>query len=153
MVDIGTGAGFPGIILKIQNPELELTLAEPRPNRIQFLNDVIRELQLKKISVFGHKVTSNSFSSPVSMVITRALETIDKTILRSSGAVNVGTQLVFMKGPNVDQELKEALKLFGNYYQLKEDKAYNLPKSNQQRRLVTLECIKKPDSSFSRYKN
>jgi 16S rRNA (guanine527-N7)-methyltransferase len=97
MVDIGTGAGFPGIILKIQNPELELTLAEPRPNRIQFLNDVIRELQLKKISVFGHKVTSNSFSSPVSMVITRALETIDKTILRSSGAVNVGTQLVFMK--------------------------------------------------------
>jgi hypothetical protein len=58
-----------------------------------------------------------------------------------------------MKGPNVDQELKEALKLFGNYYQLKEDKAYNLPKSNQQRRLVTLECIKKPDSSFSRYKN
>ena len=47
MIDIGSGAGFPGIPLKIVNPSIRLTLCEPRPNRINFLNMVIEKIDRK----------------------------------------------------------------------------------------------------------
>src|SRR3954452_4738002 len=82
LLDIGTGAGFPGIPLKIRYPHLKLILAEPRPKRIEFLKEVIAELGLKNIEVFDHKVVSENFYQPVKGVITRAVEPIEKTLLR-----------------------------------------------------------------------
>jgi 16S rRNA (guanine527-N7)-methyltransferase len=136
IVDVGSGAGFPGIPLKILFPSLKMILAEPRPKRIEFLNEVIQELGLKDIEVFEHKVVSRSFTTPVKAVITRAVETMDKTALRTSGALEVGGQLIFMKGPNADDEIEEMKKRFGNAFTLILDKAYNLPKTEHQRRLV-----------------
>ena len=72
MIDVGSGAGFPGIPLKLVNPHIRLTLCEPRPNRINFLNMVIEKMGLKGIDVFGHKVTSRSMTLPVDGVISRA---------------------------------------------------------------------------------
>ena len=136
LLDVGTGAGFPGIPLKIRFPKLRITLAEPRPRRVAFLNEVINKLGLKGIEVFGHKVVSRSFHSPVSGVITRALETIDKTILRTSACLQRGGHLFFMKGPNTDAEIKEAEKRFSPDYALVDDIAYRLAKTTHQRRLV-----------------
>ncbi|NBW99575.1 16S rRNA (guanine(527)-N(7))-methyltransferase RsmG, partial [bacterium] len=63
LVDVGSGAGFPGIPLKILKPEIHMILAEPRPKRIEFLFEVIEELGLKHIEVFEHKVVSRSFTT------------------------------------------------------------------------------------------
>jgi 16S rRNA (guanine527-N7)-methyltransferase len=136
IVDVGSGAGFPGIPLKIRYPNLKMILAEPRPKRILFLNEVIQELGLKDIEVFEHKVVSRSFTSPVKAVITRAVETMDKTALRTSAALEVEGQLIFMKGPNADDEIKDMKKRFGNAFHLLSDKAYTLPDSPHERRLV-----------------
>ena len=102
LVDVGTGAGFPGIPLKIRYPHLKMVLAEPRPKRVAFLREAIAELGLKNVEVFEHKVSSRSFTQPMKGVITRAVETMDKTILRTSGCLEPGGYLVFMKGPGVD---------------------------------------------------
>ncbi|NBT57892.1 16S rRNA (guanine(527)-N(7))-methyltransferase RsmG [bacterium] len=136
IVDVGSGAGFPGIPLKILNPSLKMILAEPRPKRIEFLNEVISELGLKDIEVFEHKVVSRSFTTPVQAVITRAVETMDKTALRTSAALGMGGQLIFMKGPNADEEIKEMKSRFGSAFSLTLDKAYRLPDTDHQRRLV-----------------
>lgn len=143
VVDIGTGAGFPGVPLKIRYPNLEVILAEPRPKRIAFLNEVIRDLDLKNTTVFEHKVVSRSFTTPVKAVITRAVETLDKTFLRSSGAVRPGTQLIFLKGPNCDDEIQSVKKRFAGYFELINDTHYQLPGTQFDRRLVVYEC-KKP---------
>ncbi len=143
VVDIGTGAGFPGVPLKIRYPNLEMILAEPRPKRITFLNQVIKDVGLGQTTVFEHKVTSRSFTTPVKAVITRAVETIDKTLLRSSGAVKAGTQIIFLKGPNCDDEIQDVKKRFGDYYSLINDSHYSLPDTPFERRLVVYEC-KKP---------
>lgn len=136
LVDIGTGAGFPGIPLKIRYPHLKLILAEPRPKRIAFLKEAITELRLKNVEVFEHKVVSRSFTTPVKGVITRAVEDIEKTILRSSGCLENGGHLIFLKGPAVDPEITIAMKRFGYAFELVLNKTYKLPHSGHTRRLV-----------------
>ncbi len=144
IVDVGTGPGFPGIPLKIRYPHLKMILAEPRPKRVEFLHEVIRELGLKDIEVFEHRVVSQSLTTPVQAVITRAVETIDKTLLRTSASLVQGGQLIFMKGPNVDDEIREVRRRFGKAYELKLDQHYTLPFSTHHRRLVVYERTTAP---------
>lgn len=141
LLDIGTGAGFPGIPLKIRYPHVKMVLAEHRPRRVNFLNEVIRELGLKNVRVFDHKVVSRSFQEPVEGVITRALETIDKTLLRTSACLGVGGRLFFLKGPNVDPEIADVKRRFGDKFKLVQDEHYRLPGTEHERRLVVFEKI------------
>lgn len=141
LVDVGSGAGFPGIPLKILKPEIHMILAEPRPKRIEFLFEVIQELGLKNIDVFEHKVVSRSFTTPVQGVITRAVETMDKTALRTSAALQTHGHLIFMKGPNADEEIRDMQKRFPKAFRLVLDQAYSLPNTEHDRRLVVFEKI------------
>ena len=138
LVDVGTGAGLPGIPLKIRLPKLRLVLAEPRPKRIEFLKEACRELRLEGVEVFPHKVVSRSFTQPMKGAITRALEPIEKTVLRTSGCLGKGGLLVFLKGPAVQPEIETALARFGSAIELVVDKSYVLPGTRFQRRLVVL---------------
>ena len=137
MIDVGSGAGFPGIPLKLLNPQIRLTLCEPRPNRVDFLNKVITELGLKGIDVFGHKVTSRSMTIPVTGVISRAFELIEKTLPRLENCLVPGGRAFFMKGPAVKDELK-ALHPEDYGYTLTAAHYYTIPHSTQDRALVIL---------------
>lgn len=141
MIDIGSGAGFPGIPLKILNPEIQLTLCEPRPNRVNFLNMVIEKIGLKNIDVFGHKVTSHSMTLPIDGAISRAFELMEKTLLRLEHSLKVGGRVYFMKGPAVKDELK-TLNPDSYGYKLLSVHYYKIPNSTQQRALVILERIR-----------
>ncbi len=139
VIDVGTGAGFPGIPLKIRYPHLKIILAEPRPRRVEFLEEACRLLQFKNYEVFDHKVISQSFKKPVAAVITRALEEMDKTLLRTSACLQVGGKAIFLKGPNVDPEIHYVRKRFGDEFKLILDKAYNLAGTENERRLLVWE--------------
>ena len=140
MIDVGSGAGFPGIPLKLVNPRIRLTLCEPRPNRIEFLNMVIEKMGLKGIDVFGHKVTSRSMTIPVDGVISRAFELMEKTLPRIANALKVGGRGYFMKGPAVADELRTfhpedfGYKFAGKHF-------YTIPNSTQDRALIILERV------------
>ncbi len=140
MVDIGSGAGFPGIPLKIVNPEINLTLCEPRPKRVDFLNHVITKLELKNIDVFGHKVTSNSLNFPVNGVISRAFENMHKTILRIENSLEVGGIAIFMKGPAAKEELEQPL---DPRYKVEMAEFYTIPNSTQDRSLIVVKRMDK----------
>jgi 16S rRNA (guanine527-N7)-methyltransferase len=133
MVDIGSGAGFPGFPLKICNPHIHLTLCEPRPKRVDFLNMVIDKLQLKDIDVFGHKVTSNSLDFPIDGLISRAFENYHKTLLRAENALKVGGRAIFMKGPALKEELEQEL---DPRYSIEKVEFYTIPNSTQERSLL-----------------
>lgn len=139
LVDLGSGAGFPGIPLKIRYPNLHMILAEPRPKRVDFLNEVIDKLKLKNTKVFEHKVVSRSFTENIDGVISRAVEEIPKTLLRCLGAAKPGTKIIFMKGPNCKDEMRAARERPGNLYELVFDKPYTLPGTEHDRRLVVYE--------------
>ena len=95
IVDIGTGAGFPGIPLKIMNPDIHLILAEQRSRRVDFLKLAVRELNLEGVEFYPHKVTEKSFFN-VGGVITRALEDAPETLDRVSHFIPGGGVVLFL---------------------------------------------------------
>ena len=81
LLDIGSGAGFPGILLKILFPDEKIILAESRRQRVQFLKEVTDSLSLNNTHIFPKKINQN-FETKVNAVITMALEPISKTLPR-----------------------------------------------------------------------
>jgi 16S rRNA (guanine(527)-N(7))-methyltransferase RsmG len=144
LCDVGTGAGFPGIPLKIRYPHLQLVLAEQRPRRVAFLNEAISTLGLARVETFKQRVVSRSFTTPMRGVITRAVEPIQKTLLRTSGCTRAGSQIIFMKGPGASAELAEAARESRAEYKLTLDRAYTLPHSPHDRRLIVFERTTDP---------
>ncbi len=138
LVDIGSGAGFPGLMIKLASPDTEIILSEPRPRRGEFLQRAIRELGLKGIFVFGHKFTSHSFHQPVQGAITRAFESIAKTLPRLGNSLAVGGVAMFMKGPGVGEELREPMP---PGYRLIRDERYRIPNTTLDRALIVFERV------------
>lgn len=136
LVDIGTGAGFPGFMLKLASPSTTLILSEPRNVRVDFLNNTIREMGLRDVTVFGHKFTSKSFATPVRGAITRAFEPIGKTLPRLENSLAIGGLAMFMKGPGVDEELSAPLP---PNYRLVKDERYRIPRTTLDRAFIVLE--------------
>jgi len=143
LMDLGSGAGMPGIPLKIANPKIEIILAESRRNRVQFIETVLGELGLKKISILGRSVSAST-EAPVMGIITRAVETIRKTLERIVGSLAKGGLAIFMKGPECEEEIEEALDRFGRGFRLIRDHHYRLPNSSDERRLVVFERLDSP---------
>jgi len=140
LLDIGTGAGLPGILLKIACPETDMVLSEGRHKRITFLHEVVQTLGLKGIEIYEGKIYP-SFSRSVSGVITRALESIPKTLERVMKCLVPGGRAIFMKGPSCNDELEEALSAFQDKYQLTQDISYTIPCSPHRRRLIVFERL------------
>jgi 16S rRNA (guanine(527)-N(7))-methyltransferase RsmG len=143
LLDLGTGPGMPGIPLKIANPQLEIFLAESRQKRVDFLQTVQRSLKLKGLEIIGEKITPN-FQGRMAGVITRALESMASTLGRISECLLRDGLAIFMKGPNCDPEIHEALQRFGREYRLLQNRSYAIPNTPHQRRLVVFQRTSEP---------
>ena len=109
VADVGSGAGFPGIPVKIIRPEIHMYLIEPTGKKCLFLRNIIRQLDLKKIEVLEKRIeevkADKELASPVDIAVTRALFDIKEFIKRSSHIVKKGGIIILNKGPKVKEEL------------------------------------------------
>ncbi len=135
LVDIGTGAGFPGIPLKIMNPELHLILAEQRSRRVEFLKLAVSELKLADVEFYAHKVTEKSFFN-VRGVVTRALEDAPETLSRVEHFLPEGGVVIFLKGPDASGDILSLSESNRKNYSLDLDKSYTLPGTDFSRRIL-----------------
>ena len=135
MLDIGTGAGFPGIPIKIMFPSVKLILAEQRKRRVDFLNLAIDKLKLTGIDVYPHKVTDKSFFN-VDGVITRALEDISDTLHRVEHFLPKNGSVIFLKGPDASKDILSLTENNKKNYELQLDQEYTLPGTNFSRRVL-----------------
>lgn len=144
LLDVGTGPGFPGIPLKILFPEQKIVLAEGVRRRVDFLKAVREEMNLTQLDIVGRNI-DDTFQLPMRSVITRALEEIPNTLRNISQCLEVGGHVYFMKGPNVDPEIKQAVLQWDDYFKLVEDHDYELPNTPNKRRLVVFKKIRTPE--------
>lgn len=136
ILDIGTGAGFPGIPLKIIRPDLHIILAEGVQKRVTFLKEAREELHCPDgLDIIGRNI-DRQFFYPVRAVITRAVESSELTLKRVRNCLLKDGLVILMKGPNVDEEKALALKLFASQFHVEKDISYRLPSSTHGRRLL-----------------
>ncbi len=140
LLDLGSGAGFPGIPLKILFSEEKIVLTEGVQKRVDFLKSVRESLDLKYLDIIGRNVKADFFY-PTQSVISRAVEDISNTLYNVGSCLKMGGCVYFMKGPGVDPEIERAKDL-KEFYSLELDQAYVLPGTPQNRRLLVYRKIK-----------
>jgi len=148
IVDMGSGPGLPGIPLKIARPEVAMILAEPRGARAEFLETVRDRLELKGLEVFAGKVNSK-FPEKVQGVITRAVASIPETLTRVAACLEPGGRMIFMKGPDCDDEIALARTSHAESFRFVADHHYQIPGTPHDRRIVVYERLEgeAPDES------
>ena len=105
LLDIGTGAGFPGLVLKAACPDLEVTLVEPREKRVSFLKNIIRILQFDAIEVVAGRIDSDRKypaglkQGGYDLITSRALTDIAAFLKMAAPFLSPGGRVVCMKGP------------------------------------------------------
>lgn len=152
IIDVGTGAGFPGIPLKIANQSLNITLLDSLNKRIIFLNDVIEKLKLNNIDAIHSRAEDYNIENRevYNIAISRAvanMSTLSEYLLPY--VKNEGIA-IFMKGQNIKEELekgKNAIQILGG----KIEKVDNFTLgNNNERNIIIVRKVKNTPSKYPR---
>ena len=136
LCDVGTGAGFPGIVLKIMYPNLKVTLIDSLQKRVNYLNEVIKELDLRDIEAFHTR--GEDYKGQFDVVTSRAVSNIQKLVNYTMHLVSKNGVFVAMKG-NIEEELTDEVeKELSKKYQIVRIEEFLLPSENSKRSLVVM---------------
>lgn len=156
LCDVGAGAGFPSIPLKILFPQLKITIVDSLNKRINFLTELVQQLNLKDVTLvharaeeFGNKksVSRQSFD----IVTARAVARLGVLSELCLPLVRVGGQMIAMKAAKAEDELedaKQAISLLGG--QVKNDFEFSLPILDEKRHIIIIEKIKDTPKKYPR---
>lgn len=154
LIDVGTGAGFPGMVLKIVRPDIKVTLLDSLNKRLIFLNDVIENLGLTDITCVHSRAEdggkSKAHREKYDIACARAVATLPTLAEYCAPFVKKGGKFVAMKGPSVYEEAqsaKNAVKILG----LSEPKIIcETLTGNEQRAFVILNKISQTPPKYPR---
>lgn len=139
LCDIGTGAGFPGLVLKIFYPNLEITLVDSLLKRVKYLNNLIDKLQLTGIKAYHNRAEDIiKENKKFDIVTARAVSALPKLLLWTMPLVNKNGSFLAMKG-NVEEELelsKDIMKKHNWYVNKKE--SFTLPTKEDVRTILEI---------------
>ena len=140
ILDVGTGAGFPGIVLKIVFPNLKITLLDSLTKRINYLNEIIKELDLHDIETVCSrceeytKINREKYDLVVARAVSH-LKILSEMIIPT---VQVNGYFIAMKA-NLNDELEKTIPMLKKLNsELKEIKEFSLPIENSKRTLVVI---------------
>ena len=155
VLDIGTGAGFPGIPLKIINKENEFTLLDSLNKRITFLNDVIQKLNLEKIcAIHGRAeefIKKSGERESYNIVTSRAVAKLNVLLEYMLPFTKIGGRCICMKSFEIEEELKEAKKaieILGG--EIEKIDIIALPESEIKRKIVVIKKVKNTINKYPR---
>lgn len=124
LADVGSGAGFPGIPIKLYAPEIELTLIESHGKKATFLREVVRTIGLKGSEVFCGR--AEQWGKTADVVTLRAVEQFERTLPIAAGLVGVKGKLCLLLGAG---QIPIAKKILGADWEWQEPKA--MPQSKE----------------------
>lgn len=107
LVDVGTGAGFPGVPLKMAYPHLKVTLIEPTGKKCSFLNQLVLKCDLKDVIIVNDRAENcSSLRETFDVATSRAVGSLSMLLELCIPLLRVNGVLVAMKGPDFEEELK-----------------------------------------------
>lgn len=152
LIDIGTGAGFPGMVLKILFPNLEVTLLDSNNKKIKFLEELSEKLNLTKINFFHGRAEDFCIKNRESFDIVTARAVSNMTTLTElcMPLVKLKGYFIAMKGSNEDEvkESLDAIEILGG--QIEENIKFNLPIEESGRQIVKIKKLKNTPKEYPR---
>lgn len=155
IADVGTGAGFPGIPLKIYRPDLNVTLVDSLNKRINFLNEVIDKLDLKEISTVHSRVEDfgrdKKYRESFDYVTARAVANLTTLSEYLIPITKVNGKCICMKGNDVKEEItnsKNAINLLGG--KISKIDEFKLPNSDISRNVIIIDKMKNTPNRYPR---
>ena len=136
LCDVGTGAGFPGVVLKIVYPNLKVTLVDSLLKRVNYLNEIIKELELTDIEAIH--VRGEDFRGNFDVVTSRAVANIEKLIKYTMHLIDNNGVFIALKG-NIDNELIDSVKQkIEKKYKIIKIEKFKLPIEESQRSILVI---------------
>ena len=155
LIDIGTGAGFPGIPLKILRDNINITLVDSLNKRIKFLDEVIEKLNLDNIKTVHGRAEeigrNTEYREKFDYATSRAVANIATLSEYLIPLINKNGKCIYMKGPDINDELekgKKAINVLGGKIFEKEE--FKLPSSDIRRTIIVIEKIKNTPKKYPR---
>lgn len=153
IIDIGTGAGFPGIPIKIINENTSVTLLDSLNKRIVFLKEVIKSLELENITALHGRAEEygieKEFRQKYDYVTSRAVAPLNFLLEYMLPFLKIGGKCICMKGSNIEEEVlqaKNALAELGGV--IEQTVKMTLPESDIERNII---IIKKTNNTPAKY--
>lgn len=149
IIDIGTGAGFPGIVLKIVYPHLKITLLDSLEKRINFLNQVIKTLNLKDIKTVTSRIEDYKEEN-FDIVTSRAVAKTNILLELACQLPKKNGYFILLKS-NIDEELKEAQNAIKTLnLEIETIKETKLPKENSKRTILKIKKLGQISNKYPR---
>lgn len=155
IIDVGTGAGFPGVPVKIAFPDTQMTLLDSLNKRITFLEELKNKLGLENVVCIHSRAedggADKNLREGFDLCISRAVANLAVLSEYCLPFVKVGGCFISMKGPDVKDELNEsekAIKVLGG--EVKEVKLINIPETDINHSLIIIKKIKPTPSKYPR---
>lgn len=155
IIDVGTGAGFPGIPLKIYNDSYEVTLLDSLNKRINFLDEVISALDLKKIETIHGRAEDfaqdNNYREKYDYAISRAVAPLNILLEYLTPYTKVKGRVIAMKGSNVEEEILQAQNAMKKLdVSIEKNQEMELPDKSGSRYIVVLKKEKQTKRIYPR---
>jgi 16S rRNA (guanine527-N7)-methyltransferase len=155
LADVGTGAGFPGIPLKIYRPDLNITLVDSLNKRIKFLDEVIMQLDLKNINTVHSRVEDfgkdKKYREKYDYVTARAVANLSVLSEYLIPIAKVNGNCICMKGNDIKEELdnsKNAINILGGKISTVDE--FKLADSEMNRNIIVINKIKSTPNKYPR---
>lgn len=155
IIDVGTGAGFPGLPIAIMNPNVKVTLLDSLNKRINFLNLVVKELGLKNVTTIHSRAEDGArkpeLREKFDVATSRAVANMAVLSEFCMPYVKKGGYFVALKGPAIDEELengKKAIKILGG--ELKEIIEISIEETDLKHNIVEIKKINMCPKAYPR---
>ncbi len=155
VIDVGTGAGFPGIPIKIALPKTKLVLLDSLNKRIKFLNEVIEQLQLDNIETIHGRAEDygkdKKYREKYDIAIARAVAPLNILLEYLMPFTKVKGKVLCMKASNSEEEIKNssnAIKILGG--ELVNTEEFCIPTTDIKRRIIQVNKVKETNKKYPR---
>lgn len=152
LCDVGTGAGFPGIVLKIVFPNLKITLVDSLQKRLKFLDYVIKLLNLKDVELVHERMEdySKQNEEKFDIITSRAVAKTKILVEISFKALKISGHLILMKS-SFEEELSDAEKIIKDIGgEVIDVNTFKLPIENSERALINIKKVRKTEAKYPR---